>query len=262
MENEPNDLVVPLSELDFASAKDQPDARGWLVMAANGIQTGQVCDLLIDTRTAEVHAFIVELSGNSSLGTAAYRVLVPAEEARLDPPGRQIHLRSLSWTEVALLPPYGERPEPEVRQDDTVVVTPQPVVPEAVSRDVRMTLFEEELEIGKRTVDAGEVVVGKRVEIDQVRQAVPLMREDVVVERRPLPPGVGFEPRVEGDVTYIPLLQEELVVEKRLVAREELVIRKRQLVEEQVVEETVRREVADIRRVGEPEPTGESRPVE
>jgi uncharacterized protein (TIGR02271 family) len=252
MEADESGLVVPLSELDVASAKGHPDARGWAVIAANGLQTGQVGDLLIDTRTAGVHAVIVELSGESELGSRAYRVLVPAGEVRMDPLERRVHLHSLSWTDVALLPPYGEPPQ-ELSDDTVIEGLPSPV-PAAVSKQVRMTLFGEELEIGTRTVDAGEMVVGKRVEVEPVRQVVPLMREDVVVERRPLPPGVGFEPRVEGDVTYIPLVREELVIEKRLVAEEELVVRKRRLVEERIVEDTLRKEVLDMRRVGEPRP--------
>lgn len=111
-----------------------------------------------------------------------------------------------------------------------------------------MTLAEEGLDIRKRVVPAGEVEVGKRVETERVREVVPLMREDVTIERRPFPEGMtDFSPRVEGDVTYVPLVEEELVIEKRLVAREELVIRKREVVEEQVVEESLRREVPDVR---------------
>jgi uncharacterized protein (TIGR02271 family) len=252
MAKEVDDLVVPLSGLDLDGAKAHPDARGWTVTAANGVATGHVSDLLIDTRTAGVHAFVVELSGDSELGSRSYHVLVPAAEARMVPEQRQVRLETLSWTDIALLPPYGDAPEAAPQADDTVIVERPAAVPDALSKEVRMRLFEESLSIATRTVDAGEVVVGKRVETEAVREVVPTMREEVEIERRPLPPGAGLEPRTEGDVTYIPLVQEELVIEKRLVAREELVIRKRQLVEEQVVEETVRREVADIRREDPP----------
>ena len=252
MGNDPGDLLVPLSELGVASAKGHPDARGWEVLATGDIPTGHVCDLIIDTRTAEPHAFIVELSGSSELGSSSYRVSVPAAQARVDAERRRLHLDGLTWSQVALLPHYGESaPPPAPKDDDTVIVERPAAVPEALSEEVRMTLFGEEMEIRTRTVDAGEVVVRKRVEEEKLREVVALMREDVVIERRPLPPGVGFEPRVEGDVTYVPLLEEELVIEKRLVAREELVIRKRRLTEEKVVEETVRREVPDISRPGE-----------
>ena len=258
MGNEPADLLVPLSELGVASAKGHPDARGWEVLAANGIPTGHVADLIIDTRTAEVHAFVVELSGSSELGAGAYRVSVPAGKARVEAGERRLHLEGMSWSEVALLPRYGESAAPPPpKDDDTVIVERPAAVPDALSEEVRMTLFGEEMQIGKETVDAGEVVVRKRVEEERLREVVPLMREDVVIERRPVPPGVGFEPRVEGDVTYVPLVEEELVIEKRLVAREELVIRKRQLTEERVVEETVRKEVLDVQRPGEQgEPEG------
>jgi uncharacterized protein (TIGR02271 family) len=95
-------------------------------------------------------------------------------------------------------------------------------------------------------VPVGEVVVQKHIEEQVIRQTVPVTREKVEVERRPLPPGAGLEPRTEGDVMYIPLVEEELIVTKRLVAREELVIRKTRVTEEQVVEETVRRERAEV----------------
>jgi uncharacterized protein (TIGR02271 family) len=116
-----------------------------------------------------------------------------------------------------------------------------------VGDEERVVLSEEELMVGKREVAAGEVVVHKHMEEQVVRQSVPLMREHVEVERRPVPEGVvGFEPRTEDGVLYVPIVEEELVITKRLVAREELVIRKTQVTEEQVVEETLRRERAEI----------------
>ncbi|HEY0154983.1 MAG TPA: PRC and DUF2382 domain-containing protein [Longimicrobium sp.] len=117
---------------------------------------------------------------------------------------------------------------------------------ELAGSEERVVLSEEELVVGKREVPVGEVVVQKHIEEQVIRQTIPVTREKVEVERRPLPPGAGLEPRTEGDVMYIPLVEEELVVTKRLVAREELVIRKTRVVEEQVIEETVRRERAEV----------------
>lgn len=119
-------------------------------------------------------------------------------------------------------------------------------VREMAGSEERVVLSEEELVVGKREVPVGEVVVQKHIEEQVIRQTIPVTREKVDVERRPLPPGAGLEPRTEGDVMYIPLVEEELVVTKRLVAREELVIRKTRVIEEQVVEETVRRERAEV----------------
>ena len=249
MPGEPEDLHVPLSELPLESVKGHTDARGWAVLAANGVATGNVHDVIIDTRTAEPSAFVVQLGGESELGSSSYRVVVSAEHARVESAERRIHLDGLSWTDVALLPRYGDAgSEAPPVDDDTVIVERSAPLSDAVTRDVRMTLFGEELSIGTRTVDAGDAVIRKRLTTETVREVIPTMREDVVIERRPLPPGAGYEPRTEGDVTYIPLVREELVVEKRLVAHEELVVRKRQVMEEQVVEETLRRDEVEVTR--------------
>jgi uncharacterized protein (TIGR02271 family) len=117
---------------------------------------------------------------------------------------------------------------------------------ELTGSEERVVISEEELVVGKREVPVGEVVVQKHIEEQVIRQTIPVTREKVEVERRPLPPGAGLEPRTEGDVMYIPLVEEELVVTKRLIAREELVIRKTRVTEEQVIEETVRRERAEV----------------
>ena len=112
--------------------------------------------------------------------------------------------------------------------------------------EARIVVSEEQLQVGKRIVEAGEVRIRKHVEAEQVRETVSVMREDVTVERRPVPAGVGLEPRTEGDTLYVPIVEEEIVVTKRLIAREELVIRKRQVMEEQVIEETLHHERAEV----------------
>ena len=56
----------------------------------------------------------------------------------------------------------------------------------------------------------------------------PLTTEEVVVERVPVNRPVDEAPTIrhEGDTLVIPLLEEVLVVEKRLVLREEVHVRK------------------------------------
>src|SRR5215207_7379500 len=55
----------------------------------------------------------------------------------------------------------------------------------------RLTVSEEQLNVGKRQVQAGEVGVRKNVETRHVEQEVPLTREEVTVERRPLSADAG-----------------------------------------------------------------------
>jgi uncharacterized protein (TIGR02271 family) len=86
---------------------------------------------------------------------------------------------------------------------------------------------EEWLEIGKRTVQTGTVRITKRVrereeEIDQ-----PLLKQRVEVERVQVNRFVetAVPVRQQDGTTIIPILEEVLVVEKRLLLREELHIR-------------------------------------
>lgn len=235
--------LVSIGEVGAASGAADP--RGWGVVAGDGTWLGDVADLLVDRASGEPRYVAVLLEPSVARQPGGRRVFVRAGEARLDPAARRVHLDAVEGTVAHLLPASpsggpGVPPSPL-----TAAVADAPALP-ADANEVRMRVSEEELEIGKRTVSAGEVRVHKHVQTEHVREVVPVMREDVTVERRPLPPGAGLEPRQEGDTWYVPIVQEELVIQKRLVAREELVIRKRQVVEEQVIEETLRRETPEV----------------
>jgi uncharacterized protein (TIGR02271 family) len=90
-------------------------------------------------------------------------------------------------------------------------------------------LVQERLEVGKRNVETGRVrirtVVNERLE----RVAQDLQQEDVSIERVPVNREVTHPPEVRelDGVLIVPVLEEVLVVEKRLVVKEELHIRKK-----------------------------------
>lgn len=99
--------------------------------------------------------------------------------------------------------------------------------------DARIPLVEEQAVVGKRAVETGRVrvrtVVEQRTEL--VRDA--LTRENVEVTRVAVDRPVEAVPaiRTEGDTTIVPVVEEVLVVEKRLVLREEIHIRRQTAVE-------------------------------
>lgn len=235
--------LVRLGEGGAAPAGDV-DPRGWGVVAGDGTWLGSVADVLLDRASGQPRWIEVAMEPSVARQPGGRRAYVAAGEARMDPTARRVHLDGVEGTLAHLLPatPAGEGTPPSPLE---AAIADAPALP-ADQDELRMRVSEEELEIGKRVVSTGEVRVHKHVQLEQVREVVPLMREDVTVERRPLPPGAGLEPRQEGDTLYVPIVEEELVIQKRLVAREELVIRKRQVVEEQVVEETLRRETAEV----------------
>jgi uncharacterized protein (TIGR02271 family) len=112
----------------------------------------------------------------------------------------------------------------------------------------RLTLSEEELRVGKRTVQAGEVALHKTVETEHVSETVPLLREEVTIERRPIAADANRSGNIEigEDEIRIPLMAEEAVVEKRVVGTEEVTLRKQQVTENQTVEADLRRERLDM----------------
>src|SRR4051794_36890667 len=85
-------------------------------------------------------------------------------------------------------------------------------------------LVEEQLSIEKRQVVTGKVRVHTETEVVEEIVRLDLARDDVEVTRVRLDRVVESAPpiRTDGDVTVIPVLEERLVVEKRLVLVEEI----------------------------------------
>lgn len=110
-------------------------------------------------------------------------------------------------------------------------------------REARLTLSEEQLTVGKRQVQAGEVQLGKTVETERVREDVPLAHEEVTIERRPLAADSNVDAATIGEESIrVPLMREEAVAEKRVVGVEEVVLRKEQVTENRTVEADLQRE--------------------
>lgn len=111
-------------------------------------------------------------------------------------------------------------------------------------------VVEEELVVEKRRVERGGVRIVKTVSERTETIDLPLMEEQTEVERVAINRIVESAPpvRYEGDVMIVPLVEEVIVTEKRLMLREELRIRKRQFETRKPQEVVVRREEATIER--------------
>ena len=107
---------------------------------------------------------------------------------------------------------------------------------------------EEDLEVGTRPVDAGEVHVRKEVETEHVEEVVPRRREHFDdVEHVAANEGDSGEVETlpDGSVS-IPILEEELVITKRTVVRERVIVRKRTETEHRRVDAELRKERVEI----------------
>lgn len=269
------------SEMDDVEvAEDDPDVRGWDVVTNDGRDIGEVKDLLVDTTSMKVRCLEVELEGSHFNWNDNRRVAIPVESVRLDEEHDDVVIHGMALDEIGRLDEYrsadysspdsaarfsgvagetfGGDPDYSIGTD-----TSRPEHDRArldrdrdfASRNVaerdRLTRSEEEVNIGKRDVQSGEVRIGKHVETERVSQPVTRRKERVSIERRPASGDiVGSEPRFENDEIRVPVTEEQVIVEKRPVVKEELVISKDQVEETDHVDTEVRKERFDIQKDG------------
>lgn len=176
------------------------------------------------------------------------QAFVPVEELRQQPDG--MLTLPFSFSELAGDGDGGRSARPLSREagrgDERVVV---PVV-------------EEQLQVEKRKVEAGGVRIRKVVHEREEVIDEPLMREEVQVKRVPVNRVVEapIPVRHVGNTMIISLLEEVLVVEKRLMLKEELHITKSETETYKPQRITLRREEAMVERVetSEPRPKDET----
>lgn len=117
------------------------------------------------------------------------------------------------------------------------------------TEEERLRLHEERLHVNKDRVQTGEVNVGKHVVESEQSIDVPVEREEVYVERRPVDEevsGTDAAAYQEGDTIHIPLTEERVEVSKTDVVSEEIIVGKKKVQDTETVRETVRKEEADI----------------
>jgi uncharacterized protein (TIGR02271 family) len=115
----------------------------------------------------------------------------------------------------------------------------------------RVPLAEEVLSVGKRLVETGRVRISTKVEERFVQVAEDLVKDEIDVEYVDVDREVDVAPevRTEGDTLVIPLVEEVLVVERRLVVRQELRLTRRRRVERFEDELPLRRVRAEVERL-------------
>lgn len=122
----------------------------------------------------------------------------------------------------------------------------------------KMELREERLQVDKHEVPRGEVSLEKDVVEDKKSIDIPVSREEVHVERRPVTDAENDARDVsmkdDKESIRIPVTEERLDVKKEPVVKEEVVIEKKQKQDiETVVEDTVKCEEAHLEEEGDPE---------
>jgi uncharacterized protein (TIGR02271 family) len=238
-----------------------------------GQRIGPISDLFVDDSDEPEYVGVEP-------GTITDRsVLVPAEVISInDGLRRMVVSRPITVVETAPSLGYDEEVTPDferrVRLHYALPITHEsegrsiPIAPaepvetgnvEAVSGvagreddEVTVQRSEEELLVGRREREAGAMRVRKRVRTETEHLEVPKKRVEVTVERVPVDEdqpgveGITATPHIEEEEIVVPVVEEEIVVEKRPVVKEEIRIRKRVVEDVEVVEEDVRKEEVEI----------------
>lgn len=121
----------------------------------------------------------------------------------------------------------------------------------APADELTIPVVAEELTLETTRVARGRVRVRKRIETREETVDTPVVHEEIVVEHVPVNRLVedrAPEVREEDGVLIIPLIEELLVVEKRLMVREEIRVSRRRTTTSSPQTVQLRREVVDVER--------------
>lgn len=119
------------------------------------------------------------------------------------------------------------------------------------SQTEQMELHEEVVDVDTNSVKSGEVNIDKRTVTDQEEFDVPVTKQEVNIERRPVnkvsEKGKTAGAYTEKDEIHVPVFEEKVDVDKKDVIKEEIVVNKKDVTENVHVRENVRREEVEIK---------------
>jgi uncharacterized protein (TIGR02271 family) len=121
----------------------------------------------------------------------------------------------------------------------------------ATEEEGTLQLREEQLDVNKNRVQAGEVTLVKDVVEEQKSMDVPVTHEEVVIERRSLDNRNSDSPITSGETIRIPVSEEHVDVDKHTVLTGEISAHKHDVEETRHIEETVRKEEAHVDSTGD-----------
>lgn len=137
-------------------------------------------------------------------------------------------------------------------ESNGVYSTPVDEYGEGRIEEQSLKLKEEQLNISKDRVQAGEVEIHKEVVEEQQTVNIPVTREEVYVERRTVnEEDYDGTLASEDETIRVPIMEEKVEVHKQPVVSEELVIGKREVQDTERVVENVKREEARVETEGE-----------
>ncbi len=173
---------------DYEIADGEPDIRGWDVKDSNGITIGEIEELIFDTQLRKVRYMVVDLVTNKDLGINKNTVLVPIGIGELHTKDDDVLLTGVTAEQLNTLPAYKEDITAEnenainnvftgvsgagiagtaLNSDDYDMYNHNNYNENNLFKNRRdasadnntISVIEENLQVGKRTVDTGGVYI-------------------------------------------------------------------------------------------------------
>src|SRR4051812_38192268 len=248
--------------------------RGQTMVGSGGDKIGKIEEIYLDAETEQPEWALVHtgLFGSASsfvpiadATTQDGNVAVPFEKAQVkDAPKLEPDGQLSQQDESALYSHYGmdyseSRSDSGLPRREGSATTGDTVGNDVSGRetDDAMTRSEEELRVGTTQRETGRARLRKHIVTENVTQTVPVQREEIRVEREPITDANRDADTSGADLSEeeheVVLHEEEVVVDKRAVAKERVRLDKDTVTEQQQVSEGVRKEQVElIDGAGEP----------
>lgn len=238
-------IIAYSKQNEYDLVNSNQDCMGWTVVDQAGNNLGKVTEINIDTNTEMVSGIIVDNSNH-----------IPAPDFALQ--NDKVVVRGVKHNQESDMT-RNARAETAVDSTTQTTDTTGPntaatnanyvagMTRQANQGETVLPIVEEQLRIGKRTVESGAARVRTSVSETPVEKTVNLREEHVTVERRPVDRAVGNAPNAfqEGTIE-VTEMAEVPVVSKEARVIEEVVVGKDVTEHQETVRDTVKRTEVDV----------------
>ncbi len=232
---------------EFDLVNTGQDCMGWSVVDQAGTPIGTVTEMLIDPDAEMVDSILVDRKKRIPAGDIALR------DGRVVVRGiMQDGNLEMTESTTTTTTTETENQNYTAMQREANARHVSGVTREASENEVVLPIVEEQLRIGKRTVERGGVNVRTTSQEVPVQETVNLREENVTVERRPVDRAVGNAPDAfrEGTIE-ITETAEVPVVSKEARVVEEVVVGKEVTERQETVRDTVKRTEVEVDEVNQ-----------
>ncbi len=232
-------IVYYTQQDEYDLVNEGQDCIGWTVVDQAGNEMGKVSEMLINTDTEMVDSILIDRKKRINAADFALR------DNRIVVRGI-MHDGKLEMSEAETTGSESYAPMPQRAAGETAHHVAG-VTRAANEGEAVLPVIEEQLRLGKRTVEKGAARVSTKVTEVPVEESVTLREENVTVERRPVDRAVENAPAAfqEGTIEVTEMAEVPVVAKEARVV-EEVVVGKNVTEHTETVRDTVKRTDVDV----------------